>query len=58
MATAAREATSAKTPIPTPTAGADSTAGATVIAELVEADFDTGTAETDAPGFLCKCTDA
>jgi hypothetical protein len=29
-----------------------------VIAELVEADFDNGTAETDAPGFFCKWTDA
>ena len=29
-----------------------------MIAELVEADLEAGTAETDPPGFLCKCTDA
>jgi hypothetical protein len=29
-----------------------------VIAELVEADFEAGTAATDAPGFFCKWTDA
>ncbi len=57
MATAASEATSAKAPIPTPTVGSDWAAGATVIAELVEADLDIGTADTD-PGFLCKWTDA
>jgi hypothetical protein len=29
-----------------------------VIAELVEADFEAGTAATDPPGFLCRWTDA
>ena len=29
-----------------------------MIAELVEADFEAGTAATDAPGFFCKWTDA
>jgi hypothetical protein len=29
-----------------------------VMAELVEVDFDTGIAETDAPGFFCRWTDA